>query len=86
MSDELKKGLLEQIKDIEKYKKLGIMPINPGKERFSKPVGGGCSTCGGYLWVVAGSSPQPGVVGICDGCMAKAADMYKAAKKLNFLE
>jgi hypothetical protein len=87
MTDKEKEEMMEKYQD---YIKLGIMPIDPGTEKYkyggTPSGGGGCPTCGGYLWVIAGSGPQPGTVGICDGCMAKAADMYKASKKLNFLE
>ena len=87
MTDEEKE---EMFKKFLEYKKLGIMPIDPSDKHWKKKpkpfLGGGCPTCGGYLWVMAGSKPLPGTVGICDGCMAKAAHMYKATKKLNFLE
>ena len=86
MTDQEKKETLKKYFD---YKKLGIMPIDPSDEyakHFVPSGGGGCPTCGGYLWMIAGNSPQPGTVGICDGCMVKAADMYKTTKKLNFLE
>lgn len=86
MTDEEKE---EMISDYIKYKKLSMIPIDPATEKYKskiQPTGGGCPTCNGYLWVLVGRTPQPGTVGICDGCMTKAADMYKASKKLNFLE
>lgn len=89
MKDPDKRTPKELLDEYNKYKKLGIMPIQPG-DRYAKhstPSGrGGCPTCGGYLWVITGSTPQTGSTGICDQCMVKATDIYKASKKLNFLE